>query len=79
MARRAHTLDTVKLLREWEGWPAGTVGAVVSEHPETALVEVVTEATTDADGLPERALLDDLITVPYSALDIVEPAATPAR
>src|SRR5690349_15531704 len=63
MARRAHTLDTVKLLRDWDGWPAGTVGAVVSEHPETALVEIVTESTPDADGLPERALLDDLITV----------------
>ena len=79
MARRAHTLDTVKLLRDWEGWPAGTVGAVVSEHPETALVEIVTESTTDADGLPERGLLDDLITVPYSALDVVGPAAAHTR
>jgi hypothetical protein len=79
MARRAQTLDTVKLLRDWEGWPAGTVGAVVSEHPETALVEIVTDASTDADGLPERELLDDLITVPYSALDVVGPAAAHAR
>jgi hypothetical protein len=79
MARRAHTLDTVKLLRDWEGWPAGTVGAVVSEHPETALVEIVTDATTDAAGLPEHELLDDLITVPYSALDVIGPAATHAR
>jgi hypothetical protein len=79
MARRARTLDPVKLLRECEGWAADTVSAVVSEHPETALVEVVTDTSTDADGLPERALLDDLINVPYSALDVVEPAATHAR
>jgi hypothetical protein len=79
MARRAHTLDTVKLLRDWDGWPAGTVGAVVSAHPDTALVEVVTDATVDADGLPERGLLDDLITVRYSALEVVGPAAAHAR
>jgi hypothetical protein len=79
MARRARTLDTVKLLRDWDGWPAGTVGAVVSEHAETALVEIVTDTETDADGLPERELLDDLITVPYAAIDVVGPAATHAR
>ena len=79
MARRARTLDTVKLLREWEGWPAGTVGAVVSAHPETALVEIVTDATADHDGLPERELLDDLITVPHSALDVFGPAAAHPR
>jgi hypothetical protein len=69
----------VKLLRDWEGWPAGTVGAVVSEHPETALVEIETDASTDVDGLPERDLLDDLVTVPYNALDVVGPAVTHAR
>ena len=45
MTRRAHTLDTVKLLRDWEGWPAGTIASVVAEHPDTALVEVVTKRT----------------------------------
>lgn len=72
MARRPHILDTVKLTREWEGWPAGTVGAVVSERLESVLVEVVSETTSDADGLPTTGLLDDLISVPYTALQVVD-------
>lgn len=79
MARRARTLDTVKLTRDCEGWPVGTIGAVVSEYPETALVEVVTHAGADTNGLPRRDLFDDLVTVPYGALHVVEPAATHAR
>ncbi len=73
MARRPHILDTVKLTHDWDGWPAGTVGAVVSECPETALVEVVSETTSDETGLPTTDLLDDLISVPYTALHLVDP------
>jgi hypothetical protein len=79
MARRAHILDTVRLTREIDGWPAGTIGAVVSERPESALVEVVSDATVDAIGLPRTDLLDDMVSVPYAALDIVRPAPAVAR
>lgn len=79
MARRARTLDTVELARDCEGWPVGTVGAVVSEYPQTALVEIATDPGADTDGLPRRDLFHDLVTVPYSALHVVERAATHAR
>jgi hypothetical protein len=79
MARRAHTLDIVKLLRDVGGFPAGTVGAVVAEEPDAALVEVVTDGRVDEHGLPERDLFEDFLSVPYSALDVIEPAATTAR
>jgi len=76
MESRAHELDTVRLLREVDGWPAGTIGAVVSEYPETALVEVATEGRLDERGLPERDLFEDLVSVPYDALAVVERAAS---
>lgn len=79
MARRAHTLDTVRLTRDIDGWPAGTIGAVVSERPESALVEVVSDAVVGATGLPRTDLLDDMISVPYAALDVVWPAPAIAR
>lgn len=79
MAPRAHTLDTVKLLEDWEGWPAGTIAAVVAEHEETALVEVVADAEVDDRGLPTRDLLDGVIAVPYAALHVIQPARAHAR
>lgn len=79
MVRRAHKFDTVRLTRVVDGWPAGTVGAVVSEHPETALVEVVSDGVVDGGGLPTGDLLDDLISVPYAALEIVRPARAISR
>src|SRR5215211_539088 len=78
MARRAHTLDTVKLLEDWDGWPAGTMAAVVSEQPDSALVEIVTD-TDSEKGLPSRELLDDVIAVPYRALEVVQPARAETR
>jgi len=79
MARRAHLLDTVELTCEWDGWPAGTVGAVVSERSESAVVEIASEATIGETGLPSHDLLDDLISVPYTALHVVEPAPALSR
>jgi hypothetical protein len=76
---RAHELDYVELVRDVDGLPAGTRGTVVSEYPESALIEVATEMHVDESGLPERDLLDDLVSAPYSALRIVEPASTAAR
>jgi len=56
--------------------PGGdTIGAVVAEYPDTALVEISTESEVREDGLPGRELLDDLVTVPYDALHVVQPAA----
>jgi hypothetical protein len=76
MESRAHELDTVRLLREVDGWPAGTIGAVVSEYPATALVEVAGDGRLDEHGLPERDLFDGLVSVPYGALAVVERAAS---
>lgn len=77
MARRPHLLETVELTCTWDGWPAGTVGAVVSKRCESAVVEIASEATIGETGLPASDLLDDLISVPYTALHVVAPA--PAR
>lgn len=76
MEPRAHELDTVRLLREVDGWPAGTVGVIVSEYPETALVEAATEGRLDERGLPKSDLFDDLVSVPYDALAVIERAAS---
>jgi len=48
----------------------------VSDYPETALVEVATEGRLDERGLPERDLFEDLVSVPYDALAVVERAAS---
>jgi hypothetical protein len=71
MAERAGELDTVAFLKDVDGWPAGTTGAVVGEDPESALVEVVTEYLVDDEGLPLRDLLEDLVDVPYGDLRVV--------
>jgi hypothetical protein len=73
--RRPQVLDSVELLREVEGWRAGSLGAVVSEYPNSALVEMTTEDELE-DGLPARALFDDLVSVPYQALKVVQAART---
>jgi hypothetical protein len=76
--RRAHELDTVELTREVAGWPPGARGAVVSEYADTALVEMATEDHLEG-GLPERELLDDLVSVPYDALRVVRSARVTTR
>lgn len=73
MVRRAHELDVVALRKPVGRFPAGTSGTVVSEDPESALVEIVTDAQTTG-GFPTRDLLDDLIDVPYEDLDVLRPA-----
>lgn len=78
VVRRAHVLDTVELIRDIDGWPAGTLGAVVSAYPNSALVEMATEQRLD-DGLPAHELLDDLVSVPYDALRVIEAAPAAAR
>ena len=78
MARRARELDTVEFVGGVHGWPSGTVGAVIAEYSETALVEISTESRVDEDGFPSRELLDDLITVSYDSLHVIEPAAATA-
>lgn len=72
MTIREH--DTVELIKDVDGWPAGTIGAVVSMYPHSALVEV-----DDPDG--ERELLEDLVSVPHEALRVVDThvAATSAE
>lgn len=66
----------MRLLHSTGAWPAGTTGAVVAEQADFALIEVVTDAHTDEHGLPERDLFDDLLAVPYGALEVVERAPT---
>jgi hypothetical protein len=74
MTARARELDYVELLQDADGAAAGARGTVVSEYPGSALVELATESVRGRDGLPERELLDDLVTVPYSALRVIERA-----
>jgi hypothetical protein len=71
VVRHARELDYVELLVDAGDWPAGTKGTVVSEDPETALVEV-SEKYWDWDpaGLPK---LDPFLDVPYADLKIVDP------
>jgi hypothetical protein len=77
-ARRAHELDTVELISDVDGWPAGALGAVVSEYADSALVEMSTEDHLD-DGLPAHDLLKDLVSVPYDALKVIRSARVPSR
>lgn len=79
MPRRAHVLDTVRLLRPIGEWPAGTIGAVVSERADAALVEVDSEHVVDGEGLPSGELLEELIAVPYAALEVLEARPLPAQ
>jgi hypothetical protein len=75
MEGRARDLDAVEFLSAAGGWPIGTVGTVVAEDPETALVEVNTEWLVDEAGLPMRDLMDDLVDVPYEDLRVIPRSA----
>lgn len=79
MIRTARELDYVELLHDADGAKAGSRGTVVSEHEDSALIELATEANVDGEGLPKRELLDDLVTVPYSALRVLQPRRTTAH
>lgn len=72
MKHEIHEYDTVKLRREVDGVPAGALGLVASEYPDSALVEL-------ADPTGERDLFDDLIRVAYEDLLLVESASAVAR
>lgn len=61
-----HEHDIVELMRDVDGWPAGTVGAVISTYPRAALVEI-------EDPDTERELLEDLVSVPHEALRVIRP------
>lgn len=65
---RLHEHDIVELRRDIDGWPAGTVGAIVSVYPHSALVEV-----SDPDD--ERDLLEELVSVPADALSVISTAS----
>jgi len=69
--RRAHEHDIVELTETLGAWPAGTVGAVVSTYPSSALVEVASGAA-DADLFGEL-----LLSAPYEVLRVVEPPVRP--
>jgi hypothetical protein len=71
MKRRARDLDTVLLLKPIGEWPAGTQGVVVSEDPDSALIEVVTVDQVDEKGLPLRDLFEDLVDVDYEDLEVI--------
>jgi hypothetical protein len=68
---RAHELDSVRLTRAVDGRPPGTLGAVIREDADTALVEVV-ETEFDQDGLPVHGLFEMVVDVPCDALDVVQ-------
>lgn len=62
-------LATVRLRQDHDGWPAGTVGAVVETFGDVALVEIV-----DGEGCT-LAMLD----VPHADLVITRGAASGLR
>lgn len=66
-----HEHDIIELTRDVDGWPSGTVGAIVSTYPRSVLVEV-------EDPSEERELLEDLVSVPHEALRIVRSSSIPA-
>jgi hypothetical protein len=73
MGRHARELDYVELLVPVDEWAAGTRGTVISEDPETALVEVSPDYYgTDAEGFPLRDLFEVLVDVPYEDLKIID-------
>jgi hypothetical protein len=72
MTARPRELDTVEFVEDIDGWPAGTSAVVVAEELRTALVEVVTEDLVDRDGFPLRDLFEDLVSVPYDQLRVVD-------
>lgn len=78
MEHRAHELDVVELVTPVGEWPVGTRGVVVSEDQQSALVEAASEHLVDSEGLPERALFDDLFSAPYAALRVVQSSAVSA-
>jgi len=53
--------DVVELARPFGKWPAGRLGAVVSDYGDVKLVEI-------ADG---RGQMLDLIQVPVSELELI--------
>jgi hypothetical protein len=79
MARRARDLDYVRLLRAVDGWPAGTEAVVIAEEPESALLEVLTEDQVDDEGFPLRDLFEDLVSVDYEDLEVVDAVSDRAR
>jgi hypothetical protein len=79
MARQPRDLDYVRLLRAVDGWPAGTEAVVIAEEPESALLEVLTEDQVDEEGLPLRDLFEDLVSVDYEDLEVVDAVSDRAR
>lgn len=67
-----HEHDIVELTRAVDGWPAGTIGAIVSLHPHSVLVEI-------EDPEQERELLEGLVTVPHGAFKVVETRVSASR
>jgi hypothetical protein len=72
MATDLHPLDTVRLTQPVDGLAPGTVGTVVEDLGEQALVEV-------AEQQSRGALLEDLVVVPYASLELVQRAPVAAR
>jgi hypothetical protein len=79
MTARARDLDTVKFLKHVDGWPAGTVGVVIAEDPDSALIEVVTDDQVDEEGFPLRDLFEDLVDVAYEDLEVLSSVEDDAR
>jgi hypothetical protein len=78
-------LDLVRLLKDLEGWPAGTEGTVVSEWPGGSLIEINPEPDEDdfrgitpedeANGVEGDSLFDYLVSAYHHEVEIVVPYA----
>lgn len=63
-------LEVVELCVPFRGWPAGTIGTIVSLHDDGALVEI-----SDDNGVTM-----DMLSVPFSAVrELGTPDHAPAH
>ena len=79
MARQPRDLDIVRFLKAVDGWPVGTEGVVIAEEPRSALIEIVTEDQVDDEGFPLRDLFEDLVSVDYEDLEVIDAVSDRAR
>jgi hypothetical protein len=61
-------LDTVKLLKPVERWPAGSVGAVVDAQDGYVTVEI----SPEVPGVDETDLMDVLVDVAEKDVRVIE-------
>lgn len=85
LVREPKELDLVRLLKDIDGWPAGTEGTVVAEWPGGSMIEINPEPDEDdfrgitpedlANGVEGDSLFDYLVDAYHHEVEIVVPYA----